>query len=94
MATSAEEYAKAADSLSVILAPLVNEQVDKRMDAYVTKDYLDLRLSELQTEMAKMENRLFSRVTTVMAIIVPATVSIAAIVVPLVLAAIKSISLT
>jgi len=94
MATAAGEYAKAADSLSAILAPLVNEQVDKRMDAYVTKDYLDLRLSELQTEMAKMENRLFSRVTTVMAIIVPATVSIAAIVVPLVLAAIKSINLT
>jgi len=94
MATATGEYAKAADSLSAILAPLVNEQVDKRMDAYVTKDYLDLRLSELQTEMAKMENRLFSRVTTVMAIIVPATVSIAAIVVPLVLAAIKSINLT
>jgi len=55
MTTATQEYAEAADSLSAILKPLVNEQVEKRMDAYVTKDYLDAKLEAFAT---KLENKL------------------------------------
>jgi len=55
MATLAEEYSEAAGSLSAILTPLVNERVDSRMDAYVTKDYLDAKLEAFAT---KLENKM------------------------------------
>jgi len=63
MATATGEYAEAADNLSAILKPLVNERVDSRMDAYVTKEHLDLKLAE-------MENRLTMRIGGLIVIMV------------------------
>jgi len=51
MSTFTEEYSEAADSLSAILAPLVNKRVDEQMDAYVTKDYLDTVITKLENKM-------------------------------------------
>jgi len=40
------------------------------MDAYVTKDHLDLKLSEIQIEMSKMESRLTMRLGGLIVIMV------------------------